>query len=183
MSLLFTMDKAKKKATPKQQPKPAAAKADGVVKQGECANINTIGLPKGGSESLVWVDCGITLTFYESFESKEVEAILLAYPTLFIPGGLPAKPANSGALVTMQNGFPQSLFPYAKGLVFALQNEAISGGSYYNMTCPKPNSSFRAQPLSLKSHDITVSVPGDIYGGPATVCGLGGPTTASTPKP
>jgi hypothetical protein len=104
------------------------------------------------------------LTLFQAFNSPAAQQVWNANQQPNAP--TPTNPNDSGLLVAADAaGYVELLSPYTKNQLFVLSNSAIDGGSRYLLTAKEPGYVNPQVFMSLNSPDISVQIPGNIYGG------------------
>lgn len=169
--------KHKKKHPPKtptssNPPPPPANQKDFTLTQGNCGYINTTGISKGGKIVIDFPGC-TTVTIFQAFNSPAAQAVWKPYADstnpLFV--NYPQQPNLVGLIViTNVAGQIEVADPYTIGAQLMLSNNAIDGGSQYYLSSIQPGFKYQSQYMNLKSPDISVVIPGNVYGGVGKNC-------------
>lgn len=161
-----------KPPTQTNPPAPPKNQKDFTLTQGNCGYINTTGITKGGKVVIDFPGC-TTVTLFEAFTSPAAQAVWKPYADstnpLFV--NYPQQP-NAVGLMIIANAIGQieDARPYTKGIQFRLSNNPIAAGSQYYLSCVQPGFAHQMQYMNLKSPDISVVIPGYVFGGVATAC-------------
>lgn len=153
-------------------PPPPVNQKDFTLTQGKCGYINTTGIPKGGKVVIDFPGC-TTVTIFEAFTSPAAQAVWKPYADSTNPllVNYPQQP-NAVGLMVIANAIGQieDALPFTKGIQLRLSNNPIAEGSQYYISSLQPGFKNQMQYMNLKSPDITVVIPGNVFGGVGTDC-------------